>query len=58
MHCRAGFSDRQGTFRGGHISFGTEVYAMEVTVHQHQGEPLMFRGQTDAADAVDGKVDE
>lgn len=51
VHLHAGFSDRDGMTRGGHINFGTEVYAMEVTIQELEGEPLVFWGQIDAGES-------
>ena len=48
VHLHAGFSDRNGMTRGGHINFGTEVFAMEVAVNELVGDPLVFWGQIDS----------
>ncbi len=53
VHLHAGFSDREGNTRAGHINFGTEVFAMEVTVNELIGDPLVFWGQIDAGETTD-----
>lgn len=42
VHIHLTLADREGRVRGGHVEPGTEVYAMELTIQELVGEPLVF----------------
>ncbi len=41
-HIHASLANREGHLVGGHVELGTEVYAMEITIQELVGEPLVF----------------
>jgi predicted DNA-binding protein with PD1-like motif len=42
VHIHVSLADREGHLIGGHVEPGTEVYAMEITIQELVGEPLVF----------------
>jgi hypothetical protein len=42
VHIHLSLANREGQVVGGHVEPGTEVYAMELTIQELVGEPLVF----------------